>query len=130
MANYALINPVDDVDTVINVIVADPEFIDNLEGYEFKLDISLYSPEPGIGWTYDSGEDTFAPPPIDYDQDFKDAIIHLKQALMEALDTRSAVADSPTAASDLGDVDISDLSENAAENLWPTIVSYLTDNDD
>lgn len=52
---FALINS----GKVVNVIVADQDFIDGLAGYDHKVRIDNLDPVPGIDWDYDSGTNTF-----------------------------------------------------------------------
>lgn len=123
--HWILVNPVDDVDTVVNVIVADQEFIDNLEGYEFKLEQDLYDPAPGVGWTYDSGNDTFSAPPIDYDADFIEAMQELVEKLQGCIEARSFLSNSGQADTDINEIDTDNLDSDALTNLWPTISDYI-----
>lgn len=86
MSNYALINPVNSVETVMNVIVADSETAETYEQeYDYVIDLTEVSPCPGPGWTYDPGEDVFTPPPIDYLSYFQSDLESIHGILMSAL---------------------------------------------
>lgn len=89
-ADWALIKIKNSVETVDNVIVAEPEvaetyLVANSGDYDYVLDISLYDPSPGINWTYDSGLDTFSPPAEDFEAELESALIGLDAALEFAL---------------------------------------------
>lgn len=129
-SNYALINMVDDQETIVNIIYADQTFVDGLTGYDYKLDMSLYSPTPDDGDYYDSVNDVFSHPPEDFNGEFSAAMIDLASSLVAALEARSNVTDSETAGTAISNADVSFVPENAATNLWPDIVAYLTDNSD
>lgn len=64
---WALISIVNSVASIINVIVATEEVAETYEGsYDYVIDITEIDPEPGVGWTYDAGMNSFTAPSIDY----------------------------------------------------------------
>lgn len=130
MADYALINSVNGQERIVNIISADQEFVDNLTGYDYKLLMSNYDPIPDDGDYYDPGTDTFSHPPEDFNAEFTDAMTALASSLVDALSARANVIDSGAAADAISGADVSSVPNNAASNLWPSIVSYLTDNSD
>lgn len=130
MADWALINMVNGQETIVNIITADETFVNGLTGYDYKLDMSNYDPIPDNGDYYDPGMDTFSHPPEDYNQEFTDAMSALAASLTDALSARSNVSNSEDAADAILEANTSSVPESAAENLWPAIVLYLTDNDE
>lgn len=89
MATYALIKPISNVETIDNVIVASPETASTYlapEGdYDYVIDISVLDPTPGIGWSYDSGEDSFSPPPEDFEGELEAALYAIDTAIESAV---------------------------------------------
>lgn len=85
MGNYALVKMVNSIETVTNVIVAEPEVASTYLGeYDYVLDTSMYDPQPGPGWSYDAGLDEFSPPPHDYQADLQYALIAIDAAITSA----------------------------------------------
>jgi hypothetical protein len=61
MGVYALIKN----GVVENAIVADAAFISNIESnYDQSIDVTSMEPRPSVGWTYDSGTETFTDPSV------------------------------------------------------------------
>lgn len=99
MGNYALVKIINSVETVDNIIVASPEvaatyLVANSGDYDYALDVSLYSPEPEMGYIYDPGENTFSAPsnPEDYAEEVELAIVDLHETLMFILDKSSNIS--------------------------------------
>lgn len=89
MAVYALIKPINSVETIDNIIIASPEVAENYlvanEGdYDYVIDLTEIDPTPGIGWTYDPGEDEFTEPPVDYEAQLEDALAFVAMAIENA----------------------------------------------
>lgn len=130
MADYALIKIIDSVEKIDNVIVADSEvaatyLVANGGDYDYVLDVSLYDPEPGIGWTYDSGEDTFSAPPEDFEAELEEAFTAVDTAIEECLDAYLSASEGQRATA-IGNV-MSLLSEEDEDeiDLMSAVVDFL-----
>lgn len=120
MGNYALVKIINSVETIDNIIVASPEdaalyLIANGGDYDYVLDTSQYSPSPDIGWSYDSGMDTFSPPPEDFQGELEAAIIAVDTAIEDAL-TAYAACSSGERSTAVGNV-LGELSEEDEDEL-------------
>lgn len=92
MAVYALIKPINEVETIDNIIVASPEvaatyLIENEGDYDYVIDLTEIDPTPGIGWTYNTQQNEFASPPEDFEAELEYAL-----ALVAASIEAAAVA--------------------------------------
>lgn len=128
MATYALINPINSVETIENVIVASPEtaatYLAPEGDYDYVINISELDPTPGIGWSYDPGMDSFSPPPEDFEGELE-AALYAVDAAIEAAVLAYLACDSGQRSSAVGSV-LSNLSlsESEEEQL---LMSAVTD---
>lgn len=130
MADYALIKMIDDEEKVDNVIVADAEtaatyLVANSGDYDYVLDTSLYDPSPGIGWSYDPGNDVFAAPPEDFEAELEAALVAVDTAIENALSAYLAASPVQRAIA-VGNV-ISELGGEAQDeqDLMAEVATYL-----
>lgn len=133
MGIYALVKPVDSVQTVMACIVASPEvaatyLVANSGEYDYALDTSLYSPSPGIGWSYDPGLDVFSPPPQDLQAELEEAILAVDTAL-EAARSAYGFCDETQRSNASGNVmsNISD-SPQDEQDVMAVVITWLQDN--
>lgn len=89
MAIFALIKPINEVETIDNVIVASPEvavnyLVENEGEYDYVIDLTEVDPTPGIGWTYDPVENEFTVPAVDYQEELILALSAVTAAIENA----------------------------------------------
>lgn len=91
--NFALISIVNSIASVINVILATDEVAATYEeSYDYVIDLSERDPQPGPGWTYDAGLDSFTAPAIDYYELVVEQINELHEMLIGMLDNASQLS--------------------------------------
>lgn len=134
VGNWALIKTINDLEMVDNVIVAEPEvaatyLIANSGTYEYVLDTSLYDPSPGPGWTYDPGNDTFSPPPEDFEAELEAALVAVDTAIEAALQAYSYCS-SEQRSTAVGNV-MSELSEEDEDEIdvMVAVITFLEGRD-
>lgn len=90
--------------TVSNIISADLSFIQSIQAYfTYAVDISVGGQSTGIGYIYDSGADTFSPPPVNYVALLQADVNALQGAYLQILsDYNAAIADSHQSDADSG----------------------------
>lgn len=130
MAVYALIKPINDIETIDNVIIADAEtaatyLVANSGDYDYVIDLTNVDPAPGIGWTYDPGQNAFTTPPEDFEADLEAALMALDAALEGARGAYQS-ADSGQRSAAVGNV-LSELSDSPEDELaiLEEIIAYL-----
>lgn len=135
MADYALVKIKNAIETIDNIIVANPGtassyLVANGGNYDYVLDTSLYSPIPMIGYTYNSGSNTFSPPAPseDFSEEVEDKILEIHEVLQGTL-----VLASDLDASDLSNalsVGISNITADFTPNessLFSSISAYISE---
>lgn len=120
MGTYALIKPINSVETIDTVIVASPEvaatyLVANEGAYDYAIDIAEFDPVPGIGWTYDPGMSEFSAPPEDFEGELTAALIAVDTAVENAVMAYLAV-DSEDRGPIIGNV-LSELSEVSSQEM-------------
>lgn len=130
MSDYALIKSVNSVETVLNVIVADAPtaatyLIANGGDYEYALDVSLYSPTPGMNWTYDPGLDSFTAPVEDFEGELEAAFLAVDTAIEGCLYAYLAASEGQRSTA-IGNVmsEISDEDEDEID-LMSAVIDFL-----
>lgn len=129
MANYALIKLINEVETIDNVIVASQEvaetyLVANSGAYDYVINIDEVTPGPGIGWSYDPGQNEFSPPPEDFEAELEAAITAVAAAIENAIPAYIA-ANSGQRSTAVGNV-FSNLSESASEGEMDILASLVT----
>lgn len=130
VSDWALVKIINSVETVDGVIVAEPEvaatyLVANSGDYDYVLDVSLYSPTPGIGYTYDAGNDTFTPPAEDFEGELEAALVAVDTALENAL-YQYELASPEDRSTAVGNVmsELSDESQNEIDAMT-AVITYL-----
>lgn len=90
MSAYALIKPLNEVETIYNTIVASPEvavtyLVENAGEFDYVIDLTNVSPMPGIGWSYDPIGEEFTAPTEDFEAELEEAFTAVSTAIEQAV---------------------------------------------
>lgn len=127
MAHWALV-----LDGVVdNVIVATETVADTYlkpgGDYDNVIDLTDRDPQPGPGWLYNAGNNTFSSPPVDYVQLLRQSYSDLHAQLSALLENAAQLdSDGQTEAFNQALSDLAgDFTDNE-ETLFDAVASYVT----
>lgn len=114
-------------DRVVNVISADVAFIQaNTELFDFAVNLSVSELSAQIGDSYDSGNNSFQTPVVDWSATLQADLNNIHGQLMKCLsDYAEASQQQKTIGMQMGTADVSQNFTSNENALWNQIVSYI-----